>query len=477
MRTVLRTLASSRALGPEHIDALIDHGDPDVLSELCRRSDLTPRQLDALVADGGRAAFLALVRSGAMPEERIPADDPEAQLAAVGRPDPAGAGAARLADRPVTEERSATLRILAGDPDCAVAAAAVRLLEEVGVPDTRRRPEACVRIAIAGTTADGETLRGLLAVDGPPPLVPCPHRPDPDAALAELRSAAVRNRHAPADAVEELLDATWPALAAQAAACWAGLRPETYERLLGLDDPRVTAAVAGGRGTPARLIRHLFDADGGRWRGDVLGGVGAVPLDLLVREALAGRGGGVAHHRDVDGLAALAEHSDPRVRMLPLDNVHLRPEVLARLVDDPDPAVALRAALRSRDPERLRAAAERFGPGSHTPIARELWCPADLLLTVAQDRDTPFEEALVVADHRNATPEVLDACLDHHPGPEMDEAVVENQAASPEQLDRLVRGGVLPVLRAAARNPELPPRVVDAILALALGPRTPACWR
>ncbi|MGW4651688.1 hypothetical protein [Kitasatospora sp. NPDC004289] len=163
--------------------------------------------------------------------------------------------------------------------------------------------------------------------------------------------------------------------------------------------------------------------------------------------------------------------------MLPLDNVHLRPEVLARLVDDPDPAVALRAALRSRDPERLRAAAERFGPGSHAPIARELWCPADLLLTVAQDRDSPFEAALVVADHCNATPEVLDACLDHHPGPEMDEAVAENQAASPEQLDRLVRGGALPVLRAAARNPELPPRAVDAILALALGPHAPACWR
>src|SRR5690242_9259392 len=86
VHTVLRNLASNPALRPEHIDALIAHGDPDVLLELHVQPELTPGQLDALVAAGGRQAFLELIRFGAMPPERIPEDDPLAQLAAFARP-------------------------------------------------------------------------------------------------------------------------------------------------------------------------------------------------------------------------------------------------------------------------------------------------------------------------------------------------------------------------------------------------------
>ncbi|GLW75403.1 hypothetical protein Kpho02_77000 [Kitasatospora phosalacinea] len=492
MHTVLRNLASNPALRPEHVDALIAHGDPDVLLELRLQPELTPGQLGALVATGGRQAFLDLIRSGAMPTDRIPEDDPLAELAAFGRPDPAGRRISRLlacpsvevrcglaenighdydiAENTLTSERRAAILTLAQDLDCAVVAATVRLLEDLGEPQTRHRTEACVRIALALSTTDGEVLRSLLIADGPAPLTPCPHHPEPAAALTELRRTAIGNRLAPAEAVEELLDATWPALAVPAASYWSGLRPETYQRLTALGDPQITARVAGNRGAPTELIRHLYDAQDGRWRSNVLSNQTTIPIDLLVREALTGGSGGGLFHQDLDGMMALADHPDPRVRKLALGHVRLRPEVRTRLISDPDPTVAFLAVIYTRDPDQFRAAAHRYGPSSHTDLALTMSCPPDLLLTIAQDRDSPFEAALAVAWNENATAAALAACLSNHPGPEMDQAVAENPAASPEQLCQVVRGGDLQTWRAAASNPQLPPQAVDMILAAALSP-------
>ncbi|MFC8720541.1 hypothetical protein [Kitasatospora sp. NPDC057198] len=491
MHTVLRNLASNPALRPEHIDALIAHGDPDVLLELCRQPELTPGQLDALEAACGRPALLDLIRFGAMPADRIPADDPSAQLAALGRPDPTGARISRLtacpaaevrrglaksighdydiAENTLTGERRAAILTLAQDPDCAVASATVRLLEDLGEPHARHRTEACVRTAVALSTTDSEVLRGLLTVDGPTPLTPCPHHPDPDAALADLRRSAIGNQLAPPDAVEELLDATWPTFAVPAAGYRSGLRPETYQRLIALGDPQVTARVAGNTGAPAEMIRHLYDAQDGRWRSSVLNNQVTIPIDLLVRAALTGGTSGGLFHRDLDGMMALADHPSPRVRQLALRHVRLRPEVRTGLIDDPDPVVALLAVLYTRDPDHFRAAARRYGPSSHTDLALAMSCPSDLLLAIAQDRDSPSEAALAVAWNENATAAALAACLRNHPGREMDEAVAEHPAASPEQLCQVVRGGDPQVWRAAARNPQLPPRAVDMILAAALG--------
>jgi hypothetical protein len=493
---VLRNLASNPALRSEHIDALIAHGDPDVLLDLRLQPELTPEQLDVLVATGGREAFLDLIRSGAMPADRIPEDDPWAQLAAFNRPDPAGDRIGRLtacpavevrhglaecigddydiAENTLTGERRAAMLTLAQDPSCVVAAATVRLLEALGEPHARHRTEACVRIALALFTTDGEVLRGLLTADGPAPLTPCSHHPDPVAALTELRRTAIGNRLSPADAVEELLSTTWPALTIPAAGYWGGLRPEIYRRLAALGDPQVTARVAGNRGAPTELIRYLYDAQDGRWRSNVLSNQVTIPIDLLVREALTGGSGGGLFHQDLDGMMALADHPDPSVRKLALRHVRVRPEVRTRLIGDPDPMVGLLAVLHTHNPDQFRAAAHRYGPSSYADFALASSCPPDLLLTIAQDRDSPFEAVLAVAWNENATVAALEACLRNHPGPEVDQAVAENPAASPEQLCQVVRGGDLQVWRAAACNPQLPPQAVDMILAAALRSRPPA---
>ncbi|MFG2697345.1 hypothetical protein [Kitasatospora sp. NPDC048407] len=143
---------------------------------------------------------------------------------------------------------------LAQDPDCSVAVPMVRVAGDRGktvCPQARARTEPCVRIALAAFTADEQFLHAMPSTDGPAPLTPCPHRPDPDAALAEIRRAAIGNWRAQADAVEELLDATWPALAVPATDYWNGLSAETYARLLALDAPEVTGRVAVNQGTPA----------------------------------------------------------------------------------------------------------------------------------------------------------------------------------------------------------------------------------
>ncbi|MER7584340.1 hypothetical protein [Kitasatospora sp. NPDC097691] len=310
----------------------------------------------------------------------------------------------------------------------------------------------------------------MLVTTGPAPLTPCPHHPDADSALAELRRTAVDNRRAPASAVEEVLSATWPAMAVPAAGYWNGLSAATYERLLDLGDPQVTARVAGNLGTPAYLIRRLYEAEQGRWRAYVLSNGSSIPIDLMVDQALAGRSGGGHFHWDVEGVMALADHPDPRVRMVPLNHVRRQPRVVSALIDDPDPAVALLAALCSGDPEKHREAARRYGPSGYEQLAHQLNCPADVLLTIAQDGRSPFEAVLAVAYNGNATPAVLAACLSNQPGPEMDEAVAEHPSASPEQLWQVVRAGNPSALRAAANNANLPPHAVDLVLASCLDP-------
>ncbi|MFI9787972.1 hypothetical protein ACIHEI_31355 [Kitasatospora sp. NPDC051984] len=495
MHDVLQSLAGNPALLPEHIDTLIAHGDPGVLSALCDQPELTPGQLDALLAAGGREAFLRLITSGAMPRERIPGDDPQALLAAVDRPDMPGDTILRLAtcqdadvrralaqyvlhhydwNETLTDDRLAAILALTQDPDCSVATpilwVAEDLTEDFGEPHglhARARTEACARIALASSTGDEPLLRAMLATDGPPALTPCPHHPDPDAALYELRHAAIGNWRAPADAVEHLLDATWPALAAPAAGYWNGLSAETYHRLLALDEPGVTGRVAMNRGGAGRT-----DPPPLRGGGRPL----AQPCPQQHRhhpDRPAGPPGRhrprrrrpTRRHRRHAGVAGPPRPPGPRA---PPRSPHLSRLGRPRPARRPRSLGGLRSHLLLPRPARYREAARRYGPPKYDALAGRSACPPDLLLAIARDPATPLGVALLVAWHDHAPAPALDACLRNHPGPDMDDAVATNPAATPDQLRQVVRSGDPHAVRTAAEHPNLPPDAIDLLLTIAL---------
>jgi hypothetical protein len=270
---ILLALAGNENLLPEHADALIATGDPAVLLELVREQRLTVAQTDLLARRPDLVP--ALVASGNLPLDRI-GDDPVLMLAGVGRADEVREWLPRLAACPDVEvrrglaahagERADIADLIADDADCAVAVGAATLYDLPAAIAARLtpRPEACVRVALAGNEhAPGPFLAGLVAGA---PIRPCPHWTDTAAAEREVLSRAVANASTPVGAVEPLL--ADPGLA-EAVARRTDLPAAAYERLVALEIPAVTRRVATNWAAPAPACcvacSTATTATGGRW--------------------------------------------------------------------------------------------------------------------------------------------------------------------------------------------------------------------
>jgi len=271
--------------------------------------------------------------------------------------------AVRLALGAHAAERPDIAQLLADDEDCSVAACAARLwkLPEKLAVRLAGRAEACVRAALASNMhAPGVILAGLICNGGEPETIPCQHRPDTAAVVSEVRLLTAGNPATPAAAVESLPVGPDPTLAL-ALACRSDLRDETYRHLLELRDHNVIARVAMNWATPPDLLRELYDLDAGRWQPCVLANP-RTPLDLLVRYSREGSAPPTDYHPDLDGLLALAQHADPRIRLVAAASNKLPADVRATLIEDADFDVANRAArYYAVSAEQVRALVLRYG--------------------------------------------------------------------------------------------------------------------
>nr|BFE57716.1 hypothetical protein GCM10020063_022420 [Dactylosporangium thailandense] len=160
VQQVLLAMAGNPALLPEHVDALIAIGDPDVLLEVAREQRLTLAQTGRVAGYGQRDLALALVQAGNLPVERISRDDPWAMLAGIGRADAPDEWLTLLASWPDpvvrralgvhAMERPDIAVLVADDADCSVAACAAQLYELPEDGDGRSRDHLSRRDELGG---------------------------------------------------------------------------------------------------------------------------------------------------------------------------------------------------------------------------------------------------------------------------------------------------------------------------------------
>jgi hypothetical protein len=465
VQQILLALAGNSALLPEHVDAVIAAGDAAVLRELAREQHLTLAQTARLAGYGQREIVLALIESGNMPVERIPAADPWAMLAAIGRADAPAAWWPLLASWPdvtvrrtlgeYAAERVDVAQLVAGDQDCSVAACAAGLWE---LPDDlavrlARRTQACIRVALASNhRAPGPILADLIDNGGQPPMNPCPHWPDAATVLREIRRLAAGNPNTPREAVAPFTAQPDAALAL-ALAGRVDLPDEIYDNLVALQDKDVTVRIAMNWAAPADLLRRLYDSEAGRWRQAVLANP-RTPLDLLVRHSRAGGTPSTDKHPGLDGLYALATDTDPRVRLVAAASHRLPPDVRDALIDDADFDVAVRAVCHvSVSGQQIRATATRHGPRVFPALAAHPCCPPDVLLTIATHPQSPAGAIVDVAIHEASPPAALDACMQH---PHAIAYVACNPSAEPETLNELAGHADPEVVLEVARNRSMP---------------------
>ena len=470
---ILLALAGNRALLPEHIDALLARNDPELSRELAREQRLSSAQIDRLAGSGRRDILVALIESGSLGVERIPNDDPWTLLAAIDRADAPDDLLPRLANWPDTavrlalgehaSERPDIAQLVAADENCLVAAHAARLwkLPEKLALRLSGRAEACVRAALAANIhTPGVILAGLICDGGEPPTIPCPHQSDTAAATREVRLLAAGNPATPVAAVEPLAVRPDPVLAL-ALARRSDLRDETYRHLLELHDHSVMARVAMNWAAPADLLRELYDLEAGRWRHCVLANP-RTPLDLLVRYSREGGSPPTDNHPDLEGLLALAQDTDPRVRLVAAASHRLPAEVRATLIEDADFGVACRASrYYAVSAEQVRALVMRYGSRTFPQVAGHPSCPPDVLLTIATDPTSSAEAISDVAVHESAPPAALAACLRH---PHAAAGIAGNPATPTDMLIKLASHSDPEVLWELARNPSLPATAGNLVL-------------
>ncbi|MER7274330.1 hypothetical protein ABT369_07745 [Dactylosporangium sp. NPDC000244] len=475
-RHALLALAANPALRPEHVDVLIATADPGVLEALALEQRLAPAHVAALEACGHRAVHLALIRSGNLPAERVPRDDPWAMVAGIDRADAPAGWLPLLASWPdphvrhalaasiMRRDRADIADTLAGDDDCSVAARAAGLydLPEALARRLYRRAEACVRIALAARPrVPAGLLAELMSTGGRPALEPCPHRPDPAEALRDLRLAAAGNHATPVEAILPLIAEPGPAMG-RVLAARRDLPAATYAALVALDDPRITGAVSVNPATPAELLRRLHDQDAGRWRQNVLHNP-VVPMDLVLEHNRAtGTTQRIIYRRDRDELLTLAADPDPALRRAAAGCHQLPLDIRATLLSDPDLEVALLAlASSSVTAEQVRAFAAGHGPRVNTAVAAHPCCPPDVLLAIAEDPRSSPEAVAEVGWHEAAPAAALRICSRI---PASAVALASNPATPPDVLAGLATHPDPAVVLELCGNPSLPPDAVWRIL-------------
>ncbi|MFG2045332.1 hypothetical protein [Dactylosporangium sp. NPDC048998] len=465
VQQILLAMAGNPALLPEHADALIAIGDPDVLLEVAREQHLSLAQTDRLAGYGQRELALALVQAGNLPVERIPRDDPWAMLAGIGRADAPDEWLSLLASWPDpavrralgvhATERSDIAVLVADDADCSVAACAAQLYElpnELG-GRLAQRAESCVRVALGSNLhVSAATLAELITDGGRPPMRPCPHWPDLALALREVRTRVAGNPSTPLDAVVPFVTEPDPAMAL-ALARRSDLPDGVYDSLVAMRDPQITIRVAMNWAVPAGLLRRLYDDDAGRWRQAVLANP-RTPLDLLIRHSRARGVPSTDYHPDLETLRALATDTDPRVRLVAAASRRIPPNLRAALINDSDIDVVQRAVCDvSVSPEQVRATAARHGLQLFPYLAGHPCCPPDILFVIATHPDSPIGAILDVAIHEASPPAALAACLRR---PQAVAYVAGNPAAPPDMLSELAAHPDPEVVLEVARNPSLP---------------------
>ncbi|MDG6103159.1 hypothetical protein Daura_16775 [Dactylosporangium aurantiacum] len=327
-----------------------------------------------------------------------------------------------------------------------------------------------MRIALAARhDAPADLLADLITTGGSPEPRGCPHRPDPAAALRQVRLAAAGNHGTPAAAVAPFTAAPDISLA-RVLATRRDLPPGTYERLVALGDHRVTAAVALNPAAPDDLLCRLYDAGDAAWRTNVLANW-RTPLDVLVRHSRAGAGWvATDRHPDVDGLRALAADPDPKVRLVAAASHILPGDLRAALTDDPDLDVVRRAIGNSGVPaDQVRRAAERWGPALFQTLAAHPSAPPELLLAIATHPDSPAGAVEDVAWQETAPPAALEACLRL---PSAAPLLAGNPSTPPAILAGLTTHPDPQVRTELARNPALPAGAVHDLFVALTHPRT-----
>ncbi|MET8446078.1 hypothetical protein [Streptomyces sp. NPDC005209] len=494
MNHLLYGLAGNPALPSELVDRLIDIADEELARTLADREDLGHTQAVALAGRVAEAA-VGLAYEGKLTVADIdPVRQPRAALALLDGNAGRAEWARVLAEDPVVDHRerlaacpglpSDVVETLAADPD-------IRVVSELALWTTSemaawlaRHPHADVRSAVAANEATPPAvLAMLLTGEGSAPARSClvcdrkttpfvhdPNCPEPDCDLPpgascdgsheyvrhQMHASALGNPATPTEAVIGFAD--HPSLQLRwALAARPDLPPRIGERLARDPVPGVRGDLAENPAIDEALMRVLAtDRDPDVRRRLALNP--RVPLDVLTTLAGIDKMPSTLLPRIATATPAeveeLAKSPEPAMRMLLAQRRDLPPEIRDSLAADLDAKVVKSIAPHpGLSDARLRDMVERHGVRVIAKVAANPEASPALLEELTR-HEPPVPKVLrEVAQHDNATPPSLLACLSD----ERSRRTAAGHPALPSQtVVDLLTDDDWQVAQAAAANPSLP---------------------
>ncbi|MEV5574077.1 hypothetical protein AB0L06_28910 [Spirillospora sp. NPDC052269] len=497
---VLLGLAANPSLPPVLLPRLIALDAPDLASELARRDDLTAAQALVLIATDESCAWS--LAETLNPDDLDPATFPEAALALLdqghGRPewarllavDPDPRRRARLTDCPNLP--ADVQYTLARDKDPQV----VEELAWTALPELAAalalHPHAGVRTGVAANPATPPSLlASLLTGHGLPPAVRCEvcereeipfvHDPScphidchlpPGAAcdgshqstVQVTRQQALENPSTPTSAAMSFADSPFYSLR-YALASRADLTPEAAERLATSSEPGVLGQLAANPAISTSLMRTFATSTDSFIRRSLAFNP-RVPLDALAALAPITKLGTTNALPRVlaaspDETEAMATSPNPAVRMLIAARRDLPATLRDALADDPDAKVVKAIAPHpGLTAPQLRTMLDRHGLRIAIKLASNPETPSDVLETLAAQHPTRKTLA-TIAEHPNATPPALTACL---ADPRARHLAAAHPTLPLETIVALLSDPIPEVAESAASNPSLPPHEMRNLL-------------
>ncbi|MET9226619.1 hypothetical protein [Lentzea sp. NPDC003310] len=446
MNAVLEGLASNPALPGYLLDRLVVHA--ELAADLADRADLTPEHVRALLEHGDSSAVHRLLEKGLVHPADVPIADESVALVLTGHPDADPALARALAFHP-----DPAVREQLPEWACALPADVVALLA--------RDPEPRV-------------VAELVLFHPLPPGVPVSHA-DP-----AVRRALAASEHTPAAVLESLRSDGSLAreLAANPATPFAAdllphhesryflaartdLPAEVYEQLASELEPGTLATLAANPSVPVPVLRQLA---GTRTLRRALLRNPSIPLDLLTDLAACARIGPDLVPRigsaSAGELRALAASGVAQVRMMVAMRPDLPPDVVALFLGDSDPGVVAAVATHPLvTVEELRDLVSRHGPRVYPRAAANPLCPPELLHHMALHAESVEKTFRAIARHPHAAGETLLLCLEDAQARHF--AAAHPNLPVPVIVEFLGSGFTA---GAAAANPSLPVPVMEEIV-------------
>ncbi|RDI25602.1 hypothetical protein DFR72_108300 [Lentzea flaviverrucosa] len=450
VNAVLEGLASNPALPGYLLDRLVTR--PGLAAELADRADLTPEHVRALLAHGDSMAVHRLLENGKVTPADVPIANESVALVLTGRPDADPALTRALAFHP-----DPSVRARLPESACSLPADVVALLARDPEPEVVA--ELVLFHALPPTLA--ESLSRHPSPDVLRALASSPHTPA--SVLARLPSGTLARELA-------ANPATPPAAAADllphhASRYFLAGRPDlpagVYEQLASELEPGILSHLAANPAVPVPVLRQLT---GTRALRRVLLRNPAIPLDLLEDLAPAARIGPDLVPRIASAspaeLRALAASPVAQVRMMVAARADLPPDLFTCLVLDDDPGVAGAVVVHPLvTVPQLWELASRHGSRLYPRVASNPLCPAELLHHMVLRAASVRETCRVVARHPCASGETLVLCSE--------DAQARHFAAAHPHLPVPVVVELLGsefTAGAAAANPSLPVRVMEELV-------------